>query len=177
MRAQFARGVSAEAKPELLTTGEVARLLGTSRQHVVDLCNAGVLPFTLIGRHRRISRPDVQAYVSGTRTLTRDQLKSWWLAFAVAAELVRDPESVLGAARANLARMQQSSIRGAGQVWLAEWEALMNGPVDELLDALTARSPRSRELRQNSPFAGVLEDRDRVAVLASFARFHSGSKS
>ncbi|HET6560423.1 MAG TPA: helix-turn-helix domain-containing protein, partial [Marmoricola sp.] len=38
---------------DLLTTGEVAKILNSSRQHVVNLCSAGELPYTTVGKHRR----------------------------------------------------------------------------------------------------------------------------
>ncbi|MEA2025318.1 MAG: excisionase family DNA-binding protein, partial [Chloroflexota bacterium] len=44
---------------DLLTTGQAAMLLGTTRQHVVDLCSRGVLPFAMVGTHRRVRRDDV----------------------------------------------------------------------------------------------------------------------
>ncbi|WCE40601.1 helix-turn-helix domain-containing protein [Brevibacterium sp. BDJS002] len=37
-----------------LTTGETAKRLGVSRQHVVDLCNRNELSFVKVGTHRRI---------------------------------------------------------------------------------------------------------------------------
>jgi excisionase family DNA binding protein len=46
-------------RQHLLSTGEVAHLLGSSRQHVVDMCTRGELPFLWIGRHRRIERSDI----------------------------------------------------------------------------------------------------------------------
>lgn len=55
--------------------------------------------------------------------------------------------------------------RGQAKKWLDEWERLLNGPVDRILAALTDRSLRGRELRQNSPFAGALtEEQRRVAL-------------
>ena len=157
---------------DLLTTGEAAALLGTSRQHVVNLCNTGDLPFTTVGRHRRVSRHDIEAVRTRTRRLSRDQLRSLWLSQAVAAHLVRDPERTLERARRNLDKMLGSSARGSAKVWLRQWQALLDGPVEDVLEALTSRSPRSRELRQNSPFAGVLSERERREVLAGYARAH-----
>jgi len=55
---------------------------------------------------------------------------------------------------------------------LEEWEQLLNGPIDQLLEMITSRSDRGNELRQNSPFAGVLSERERSRVLASFRRMH-----
>ncbi|MFC9443300.1 helix-turn-helix domain-containing protein, partial [Brevibacterium sp. NPDC056947] len=42
-----------------MSTGEVAKILGVSRQHIVDLCERGDLPFTKVGTHRRIRRADL----------------------------------------------------------------------------------------------------------------------
>jgi excisionase family DNA binding protein len=38
----------------LLSTGEAAKILNSSRQHVIDLCDRGELPFVTIGTHRRV---------------------------------------------------------------------------------------------------------------------------
>jgi len=45
---------------ELLTTGQAANVIGCSRQHVVDLCNAGQLPHQTTPVHRRIRREDAE---------------------------------------------------------------------------------------------------------------------
>lgn len=158
---------------DLLTTGEAARILGTSRQHVVDLCERGDLPFVTTGRHRRVRRVDVETLRSRTARMTRDQERSLWLGYAVAGKLVADPTSVLPRARENV-RRRRADARGAGDRWLAEWEELLDGPALGVLDALTSRTPRARELRQNSPFAGVLTDDERIRVLQGFAAVEAG---
>lgn len=77
-------------------------LLRSSRQHVVDLCERGLLPYLKVGSHRRLRRSDVEALVGSE--LTRDQLKALWLHRAVAGRLVQDPDAVLARAASNLAR-------------------------------------------------------------------------
>lgn len=42
-----------DASEELLTTGEAAKLLSSTRQHVVNLCNSGDLPFGTVGSELR----------------------------------------------------------------------------------------------------------------------------
>jgi excisionase family DNA binding protein len=153
---------------ELLTTGEAARILGSSRQHVVDLCERGDLPFVTTGRHRRVRRADVESLRSRTLRMTRDQVRSLWLGYAVAGKLAADPEAVIGKARANLRRLR-ADARGANDRWLGEWERLLEGPPSRILEALTGRTPRARELRQNSPFAGVLTDEERRRILQAAA--------
>ena len=149
---------------ELLTTGEAAKILNSSRQHVVDLCNRGELPFTTVGTHRRIRRSDVETLRTRTQHLTRDQRRSLWLAYAVAGRIVSDPTRARRIARANLERMSMAS-RGQARRWLEEWDHLIDGPMDGVLAALVSPSPRGRELRQNTPFAGVLTDEERLLVL------------
>ncbi len=160
--------VTAAESTELLTTGEAAKILGTSRQHVVDLCDRGDLPFVTVGTHRRIRRSDVEALRSRTQRLTRDQLRSLWISHAVAGKLVAEPDEVLSRARRNLTKLQRTHTRGQGARWLAEWDHIVNGPIEGVLDALTSTSPRARELRQNSPFAGLLSEDERAKVLNAF---------
>lgn len=151
---------------ELLTTGEAARLLNTSRQHVVDLCERGDLAFVTTGSHRRVRRADVELLRTRTQRLTRDQRRSLRLGHAVAGKLVLDPPSVLKKAKENLSHLQE--VHPGAKRWLAEWGSLLDGPTDGILEALTSPAPRARELRQNSPFAGVLTEEERARVLAAF---------
>lgn len=169
MRTVVIDALTSAESDDLLTTGEAAKLLNTSRQHVVDLCNSGDLPFTTTGRHRRVKRADVEALRTRTQRLTRDQLRSLWLNHAVAGKLVADPERILDLARRNLARMRAANSRGQARRWLDVWETLLEGSIEDVMEALTSRSPRARELRQNSPFAGVLDEAERAQVLSRYA--------
>lgn len=162
---------------DLITTGDAALLLGTSRQHVVDLCNRGLLPHVSAGTHRRVRRHDVVALQrTGERSLTRDQVRSLWIHAAVAGHLASNPNRVLGRARTNLERLTVVHPRGQAARWLREWQRLLAGPIEPILAALTSQSARSVELRQNSPFAGVLGPRERQRVLKSFRTYvdHTG---
>jgi excisionase family DNA binding protein len=167
MRTQTYDRLAAPDPDALLTTGEAASVLNSSRQHIVDLCARGDLPFTTVGTHRRVRRADVEMLRDRTQRLTRDQRRSLWLAYAVAGRIVADPTGVSHLAFANLERMRATS-RGQARRWLDEWEHLLLGPVDQLLATLVSPSPKGRELRQNSPFAGVLTEAERAEVLAAW---------
>jgi len=168
MRVNTVNSILSADDDELLTTGEAARILNTSRQHVVDLCRRGDLPFVTTGSHRRVRRADVEALRTRTQRLTRDQNRSLWQGYAIAGKLVADPWGVLAKARKNLGNLKQVHSGGAGSRWLAEWERLLDGPAEGILEALTSASPRARDLRQNSPFAGVLTEQERRKVLSGF---------
>ncbi len=51
---------------------------------------------------------------------------------------------------------------------------MLDGPVDALLATLTDPSLRGREMRQNSPFAGLLTDDERAAIIANWRTSSSG---
>lgn len=153
---------------ELLTTGEAAKVLNCTRQHVVDLCDRGDLPYTTVGTHRRVSREHVEAIKTRTDRLSRDERRSLWLAYVVAGKIGIAPIQMIDAARDQVERTRPNA-RGQAKKWLDEWESLLDGPVDRILAALTDRSLRGRELRQNSPFAGALSDEERLKALNEWA--------
>lgn len=161
----------ADRPDELLTTGQVAELLGSSRQHVVDLCDRGSLPCQSIGTHRRIRRGDVAAFRQSAAGdgMSKEAARSLWLHTAVAGKVVDSPDRALAAARRNLGRLLAAHPRGEAARQLRRWERLLSGPIDHVLDALVSRSQPSIELRQSSPFAGLLSDRERRRVLEAFS--------
>jgi excisionase family DNA binding protein len=152
---------------DLISTGEAAKTLGCSRQHVVDLCNAGKLPVVRKGgSHRFVRIDDVLALMS--QPPTREQEQSRWLHAAIASHLVREPDLVLSRALQNLERFSKVHVGTMAGRWLGRWrESLSSGP-HVVLGILVAETPDARELRQNSPFTGILSDDERRAVLRSF---------
>lgn len=57
-----------------LTTVEAGKMLGVSRQFVVDLINKGELPCHMVGTHRRLYSRDVLAYKTKRDTARRKTL-------------------------------------------------------------------------------------------------------
>jgi excisionase family DNA binding protein len=149
---------------ELIRTGTAARILGTSRQHVVDLCSRGRLRSHGSGIHRRLDRREVEAL--RTAGPNRDERQSLWLHTAVAGRVVKDPEGSLRKARANIARMR-AAHRGR-LPWLDAWEHVIESGPEAVLKALVAETPEAADLRQNSPFSGVLTDLERRTALSTF---------
>ncbi len=152
---------------DLVTTGQAAILLRSSRAHVVDLCLRGLLPYVRIGGQRRIRRGDVEAMIQPT--LTREQLESLWLHRAIAGKVVANPPAVLAAAAINLRRLRRLHPEGRAWEWLDRWDAVLDEGVEAVLDALTSSASFAVELRRNSPFAGVLSEAERRRVVDAFA--------
>ena len=152
---------------ELVTTGQAAILLRSSRAHVVDLCLRGLLPFVRVGGQRRIRRSDVEALIQPS--LTRAQLESLWLHRALAGKVVTNPPALLAAAEINLRRLRRMHPEGRAWEWLDRWDALLEEGVEAVLDALTSSAEYAVELRRTSPFAGILTETERRTVLDAFA--------
>lgn len=156
-------------RQDVLTTQQAAQLLGCSRQHVVDLCENGRLPCTRIGVHRRIRRVDLDTFVP-RRDLRRAEQRSLWLHRAVAGKVVRDPLGAISHARRNIERFRQ--IQPRARVWLDEWASILDSGPEAVLEMLASHSRQAVELRQNTPFVGLLSEDEVRAILASFAQSH-----
>jgi hypothetical protein len=52
--------------------------------------------------------------------------------------------------------------------WLDTWQSLLDEGPEAVMQTLTSQSALAIELRQNSPFAGVLPDQERTGVLGAF---------
>jgi excisionase family DNA binding protein len=57
-----------------MTTQSAAEALRCSRPHVIKLLESGAIPFTKVGRHRRIKFEDIIAYKSKMKAARRDLL-------------------------------------------------------------------------------------------------------
>ena len=149
-----------------LTQAALARAAGTS-QPTIAAYEAGRKSPT-VSTVRRLARAlGLEAVVSYHPPLTREERRSLELHHAIAARLRDDPEPVLALARQNLARMR-ARADGPSQL-LREWEVLLDRPLPALLPLLADPDPWARELRQVTPFAGVLSAAERGAVYREFA--------
>ena len=148
---------------DLLSTGKAAEILGCSRQHVVDLCVNGVIAFESVGTHRRVRRSAVDAIKAGAEMMRPEAEKSLWLGYAVAGKVVRDVSRAQEVVRLNVGK-SRPVVRGAAVKWLDEWLRLAEEDIPGLLAMLVSSSDLAIEMRQNTPFAGLLTDNERLAV-------------
>jgi hypothetical protein len=84
----------------------------------------------------------------------------------VAEKILAEP-ALLDRARTNVHRWQAAS--GAASLALAEWEGILDMPLEAVAAFLTERSERADRLRQSSPFTGILTEAERRAIYESYA--------
>ncbi|MDT0202504.1 helix-turn-helix domain-containing protein [Nocardioides sp. AE5] len=152
---------------DLLSTGETATRLGVSRQQVVNLCDRGELEHVMVGKHRRIPVREVNRLLRPS--LTREQEKSLWLHRALMTPLLTAPQEVIDHAFENITRWKGAHRPDGVTVrHLGRWEQILEQGLDAVMETIVSPSPEACELRQNTPFAGILDDMTRAQVLRNF---------
>ena len=84
----------------------------------------------------------------------------------IAAKVQADP-ALLDRARQNVRRWQASD--GSPKLALAEWEQILDGPINQVAQFLAERSERATRLRQSSPFAGILTEAERRTIYQKYS--------
>ena len=98
--------------------------------------------------------------------MTRDQERSMFLHTAIAKELRARGAEVVEVARRNISRMR--SMNPHASPLLDEWERILEGTTDQIVARMLDPGEHGRDLRQVTPFAGVLTPAQRAAVYRSF---------
>lgn len=150
-----------------VTQAELADAAGTS-QPTIAAYESGRKSPTLDTMRRLGDAAGLELMIEFHPPMTREERRSLYLHRAIARRLTEDPAGLLNRARRGLALMRER--HPGAEPLLREWAVLLERPVPELAPALTDPSPRARELRQVTPFAGVLSAPERADVYRSFAR-------
>ncbi len=148
-----------------LSQAELAAVAGTSQPAIASYESETKSP-TWRTITRAAGAAGVACYPWVGPVMTRDQRRSLALHVALAAELAARPEDVLNTARRNVAVMRAAGP-GAERL-LAEWERILGLPPAQVASRMLDPSDHGRDLRQVTPFAGVLDPRARAAVYRSF---------
>lgn len=100
----------------------------------------------------------------------REDRVSYELHRLVAEKIAENPAPVLAKAAENLRRrlLRPRGSQAAG--WIQEWEQLMAGDPTELVEAMLRTDERSIDLRQMTPFAGVLSQEERLVAIRNAGR-------
>ena len=105
-------------------------------------------------------------------SLTYEKMKSLYLHKAVLDELRKDWDKCSKIAYKNIERWKENHrFDGMAVKYLDEWAALLDKGFTAISRVLLGVDEHSCDLRQNSPFAGVLSDERRLAVLEEFRKY------
>ncbi len=148
-----------------MTQAELATAAGTSQPTVAAYESASKSP-TMRTVERLAEAAGFEAVVDVVRPMTREDRRSILMHRAIALHLHDAPRSVVAAARRNLATM--SRAQPGARPLLDQWRQILRRPVDEITDVMTDPRGFARELRQVTPFAGVLSASERADVYRKF---------
>ncbi len=84
----------------------------------------------------------------------------------IAQKISRDPK-LLKKATENLERWRAKG-KGLTPGYLGEWQEILERPWPEIAEFITSMSEHATRLRSSSPFAGVLDEREREQIYAAF---------
>jgi len=87
------------------------------------------------------------------------------------AKKIRQQPALLDIVRHNIERFQ-AIVDPRSRPYLDAWQQALNQGMDALLALATEDSERATELRQSSPFPGVLSEPERLAFLSEWHRAH-----
>jgi len=82
------------------------------------------------------------------------------------ARRLRERPELLDAARERVRGWLETGC--VSRHWAEAWDEVLTGALDDVIALITDSSQRARDLRQSSPFAGVLEPRVRWEILRRY---------
>ncbi len=150
-----------------MTQAELARVAGTS-QPTIAAYESGRKSPTLQTLTRMARATGLDPVVSFVPALTREDRRSLALHRAIADRLIEEPRGVLERANRNLTLMWDRNSHARDL--LAEWRELLSEPIEAIVDAMLDPGLRGRDLRQVTPFAGVLSASERTKAYREFTR-------
>ena len=100
--------------------------------------------------------------------LTREDKRSLAFHRAIVAIIRTPPAPVLSRATKNLKKL--STTQPGARVLFERWKTWLELPLEELVSNLLDPVPVAREMRQVSPFSGVLKAADRTRILRQFRK-------
>ena len=143
---------------DLLTTGQVATLLGTTARHVVNLSSAGSCPTRWPARTGAFVAWTPSPWPGAPRRtrVGRSPMTSFARSGSTGLRRASSPETPWERWRKRGPRRSQLAGEPDGARWLREWLGLIDRGPEAVMRAMTSIDPLARELRQNSPFVGLL---------------------
>lgn len=81
------------------------------------------------------------------------------------ADKLRENPALISVAFDNIDRWTRLGYGRSGWPLYDKWKTLLNGPFETLLEKLTEDSDSMQQLRQATPFAGILTNSERATII------------
>lgn len=129
---------------------------GMSMRKIADVTEVSLPVVQRLLEKAKASRPALER---------REERVSYELHRAVAEKVIEDPQPVLSKARNNLQKMLAKTRDAYSVGWVLEWQTLVSGDVTKLVEVMLRPDERGIDLRQMTPFAGVLSQEERLVAI------------
>lgn len=148
-----------------VTQSKLALCAGTSQPTIASY-EAGEKSPTLDTLFRLAESLGFETQISFSSPLTREDLRSLAYHQAIMKKLKKNPNEVILKAKQNLKKMIRANP--GAKTLLQCWKIWISLPIDDLIYCAMDKSSFARDMRQVTPFAGVLTARERSEILNKF---------
>jgi transcriptional regulator with XRE-family HTH domain len=148
-----------------ITQQELATSAGTSQSTIASYETGSKSP-TVRTVEKLARSQNLELNVDFKPPMTREDLRSLVFHREIANLLRQNPEYVIRHARKNLEKL--ASIHPDAGILFEKWQEWLGLPLDILLEKIQDQRPEACEMRQVSPFSGLLNAQQRSQVLRAF---------
>jgi len=150
-----------------VTQQELAEMGGTS-QSTIAAYETGTKSPTIRTVENLALSQNLEMLVAYLPPMSREDKRSLAFHRAIVEIIRKDPAPVLIQAKRNL--KQLSKLHPGAQELFDQWQVWLKLPLEYLVSNLLSKSPDAREMRQVSPFSGVLKAKQRTRILKQFRK-------
>lgn len=150
-----------------VTQKDLAQRAGTS-QPTIALYESGEKSPSVSTLQRLAESLGFELAVGYVPMLTREDRRSLAYHHAIAKVLRQNPPTVIQRAKRALARMHKDHPHAVEL--LDQWQTWLDLPIDELIASILDPGVTARDMRQLTPFAGVLNAGERMRILKRFRK-------
>jgi transcriptional regulator with XRE-family HTH domain len=143
---------------------ELARRAGMSHASLVAYSKERQDP-GLATLQRLADAANCELFIEVRPRLTPSELRTLEYHRLIAEKLESNPQRVLEVARRNLDALRRNDRNGNSMPYFDAWQSLLDGSSEDLTRVLLSTDSVARDLRQASPFSGVLSDEERLDAL------------
>ncbi len=153
-----------------VTQQELAAIAGTS-QSTIAAYETGAKSPTLRTVENLARSQNLEMVVTYMPQMTREDRRSLAFHQAIVKRLRKEPAAILGRTKMNLGRLLK--MHPGARKLLSQWQDWLNLPLEELIAKMLDPFPEARDMRQVSPFSGVLDPKERARVLQQFRKSYT----